>query len=445
VTVRRFVRIGASGELSASIRRRFLFADVKKTAPVRRLQERPTEPPAESGAVPMFPKAVRPRIASLDLLRGIIMVLMALDHTRDFFTNVPFNPLNLGQTSIPLFLTRWITHFCAPLFVFLSGASAFLYLARGKTTGDLSRFLITRGLWLIVLEITVIHWFGWSFSLDLRSVGGGVIWAIGWSMLVLGGLVHLPPSIIGAFGVVLIAGHNLLDSVRPEQFGSFGWLWKILHAGGGFEYAPGYRFGAYYPLIPWIGVMALGFVFGPILRQESARRRQWMMRGGMLGVLAFVLLRAGNLYGDPGRWSVQKNDVFTLFSFVHCQKYPPSLLYLLMTLGPGLMLLAWLDRKTPRWLEPLKSFGQVPLFFYLLHLPLIHGLAVLVNHGRYGRADWLFGWPFVEAPVKAPDDQGFGLLIVYLATAFVVFLLYPVCRWFAELKQRRPDAWLSYL
>jgi uncharacterized membrane protein len=392
-------------------------------------------------ASPLDPSPVRPRLDSVDLLRGLVMVLMALDHTRDYFTNVPFYPLDLDKTNVPLFVTRWITHFCAPVFVFLAGTGAFLSRTRGKTTGDLSRFLFTRGLWLVLLELTYVNWCGWSFNFTLHQFGGAVIWAIGWSMVVLSALVWLPVEAVTIFGLAMIALHNAFDGIKPESFGGLAWLWKILHAGGTIKFGGDYVFGAGYPLIPWIGVMAAGFGFGTILQREPAVRRAWIFRMGAAMTLGFVLLRFSNLYGDSTPWSPQKNFLFTIFSFVHCQKYPPSLCYLLMTLGPAFMLLARLDRSAPKLLAPFLIFGRVPLFYYLLHLPLIHGLAVLVNFVRFGRADWMYGPDPRAAP---PPDAGFGLPVVYLAWISVVLVLYLPCRWFAELKRRRRDAWLSY-
>jgi uncharacterized membrane protein len=393
-----------------------------------------------------IPPVTRPRLDSVDLLRGLIMILMALDHTRGFFSNATFYPLDLDKTNVPLFLTRWFTHYCAPLFVFLAGAGAFLSSTRGKTKGELSWYLVTRGAWLILLEITIIRWTGWSFSLDMHFIGVGVIWAIGWSMIALAGLIHLPLSAVALFGVIMIAGHNALDPIRPESFGPLAWLWQILHTGGGFEFAPGYRFGAGYPLIPWIGVMAAGYAFGSVMLWNAHDRQRWMWKTGTAAIVLFILLRGSNLYGDTGSWTAQKNDIFTIFSFIHVQKYPPSLLYLLMTIGPGLILLSVLDRWPQRWLQPVVTFGRVPLFYYLLHLPLIHGLAVLFNYGRYGRADWLMGWPLTSGPPQdAPSDKGFGLLIVYLVWILAVLILYPVCRWFADVKRRRREAWLTYL
>jgi uncharacterized membrane protein len=387
------------------------------------------------------------RLDSVDLLRGLVMVLMALDHTRGFFSNAHFYPLDLDKTNVPLFLTRWITHFCAPLFVFLAGTGAFLSTTRGKTTRELSWFLLTRGLWLIFLEVIVIRCLGWNFHFDFHSIGVAVIWAIGWSMIVLAGLVHLPIWAIAVFGITMIAGHNVDDWVRPGDLGAWGGLWRILHAGGEFELLPGYKLGVGYPLIPWIGVMAAGYAFGTILMRDPAARRKWTFLAGTCMTVLFVLIRYSNLYGDPNPWSQQKNAVFTIFSFIHCQKYPPSLCFLLMTLGPALILLSVLDRGTPAFLKPILVFGRVPMFYYLLHLPLIHGLAVLVNVVRFGRADWLYGAPPGpgEPRVSVPPEAGFDLPIVYLIWIGVVLALYPLCRWFAEVKRRRREVWLSYL
>ncbi|HUL10825.1 MAG TPA: heparan-alpha-glucosaminide N-acetyltransferase domain-containing protein [Methylococcaceae bacterium] len=385
------------------------------------------------------------RVVAIDLVRGMIMVLMALDHTRDFFSRADFDPLDLQKTHAALFLTRWVTHFCAPLFIFLSGASTFLSLARHADPAGQSRLLLTRGALLILLELTLVRWTGWNFGLEMHRVGAGVLWAIGWSMICLSILIRLRLSVVGLVGLIMIVGHNLLDGLGAERFGHWGWLWQILHAGGGFEYGPGLRFVAIYPLIPWIGVMAAGFAFGPVFLRETALRRQSLLHWGMALTAGYVLLRLGNLYGDSARWSIQQSDLYTLLSFLKCTKYPPSLHYLLMTLGPGLILLAVLDRPVPRWLQPVNVFGQVPLFFYVLHLPLIHGLAALVDYGRYGHAPWQFGWPFAAADLPHPPDHGFGLLIVYLATAFVVVCLFPLCRWFAGLKRTSRRLWVRLL
>jgi uncharacterized membrane protein len=402
------------------------------------------------------------RLDSVDLLRGVVMVLMALDHTRDFFHTGPFDDgtiLNPSKTTVLLYFTRWITHFCAPVFIFLAGTGAFLSTTRGKSKRDLSWFLFTRGLWLVLLELTWIRWAGWNFGINLHEHWGIVIWAIGWSMVVLAALVHLPNWAITTFGIAMIALHNAFDSVKPESFGPLAWLWRILHAGGQFQITSDIRFGAGYPLIPWIGVMAAGYGFGTILLREPAARQRWLFRVGLNMIVVFFLLRFSDLYGDAKHWSSQSTGFLTLLSMLDCTKYPPSLCYLLMTLGPAAIVLALLDRAVQPpsppaaggegrgeegiaiLLRPILVFGRVPLFYYLIHLPLIHGLAVAVNLIRFGHADWLYG----SMPAKPPPDAGFNLLVVYLAWIIVVFLLYPACQWFADLKRRRRDAWLSYL
>lgn len=383
---------------------------------------------------------VRPRLDSVDLLRGIVMILMALDHVRGFFSNVTFYPLILDKTWPALFLTRWITHYCAPVFVFLAGTGAFLSTTRGKTTKELSWFLLTRGLWLVLLEATIIRWFGWSFTVDLKIIGAAVIWAIGWSMVVLAGLVFLRVRYIALFGIVMIAGHNLLDSVPSERFGSFHWFWTILHRGGNISVMPDFMIGVGYPLIPWMGVMAAGYAFGSVFTWEAEKRQRTILFLGMVLTALFIVLRGLNVYGDPSLWESQKNLLFTIFSFINCTKYPPSLLYLLMTLGPALILLAFLDKGTPRFLKPALVFGRVPLFYYLLHLPLIHGLALLFSFIRHGRADWFYG----SSPPQRPAGYGYDLPVVYLIWIGVILILFPVCRWFADLKRRRREAWLSY-
>ena len=398
---------------------------------------------------------IRPRLDSIDLLRGLIMVLMALDHTRDFFTNVKFDPLDLTQTTPALFLTRWFTHFCAPNFIFLAGLGAFLTRTRGKTTRELSWFLFSRGLWLAFLEVTYIRCFGWEFNFDFHHVGVGVLWAIGWSMVVLSGLVYLPVPVVTAFGVALIALHNSFDAVRPEAWGSLGWLWHVLHVPGPLHPAPGYEFGIGYTLVPWMGVLAAGYGFGTIYTWERERRRRWILGLGITLTVLFLVIRGLNGYGNPqsadlgrelqnGRWSVQRNLLFTIFSFIDCHKYPPSLDYVLMTIGPALIVLSFFERGIPGLLKPFLVYGRVPLFYYLLHLPLLHALAVLVPWIRHGNAAWLFGSPFGGGASAPPPNAGFDLPVVYLVWACVIVMLYPVCRWFADLKRRRRDAWLSY-
>jgi uncharacterized membrane protein len=390
------------------------------------------------------------RIDVVDLLRGIVMALMALDHLRDYLHAGAVqgqDPLDFQTTNLPLFLTRWITHFCAPVFIFLAGTGAFLSGTRGKTKRELSWFLLTRGAWLIALELTFIHWAGWAFQFDLHAYFGIVIWAIGWSMILLAALIHLPLWAIVAFGSVLILGHNAFDHVEPASWGPWAWLWQVLHAGGPIELGSRATLFIGYPLVPWVGVMALGYAFGHVVTRARGARRSFALRAGVGLTVAFVFLRFANHYGDPHPWGEKSTSAFTLLSFLDCHKYPPSLCYLLMTLGPALTLLALLDRQTmPAWSKPLLAFGRVPLFFYLLHLPLVHGLAVLIERLRFGATPWLFGVPFGPHEKSPPPEAGLSLPVVYAVWLLALLLLYPACRWFGELKRRRPrDRWLSYL
>ena len=395
--------------------------------------------------------APRARLYSVDLVRGLVMVIMALDHVRDFFHAYAkaFDPTDPSKTWTTLFFTRWITHYCAPTFVFLAGTGAFLSAARGKTRPELARFLLTRGLWLILLEMTLVR-FGWFFNFDYSVAIAQVIWAIGWSMIALGGLVFLPVRAIAAVGLVMIFAHNAFDSVRSESFGSFGWLWVVLHESNAIMPLPGAVVFVAYPLIPWIGVMAVGYAFGEILTLERERRRRILFGLGASCIALFVVLRAINVYGDPSHWATQRDGWYTFLSFLNTSKYPPSLLFLLMTLGPSIVALALFDREPGREPGPLARpfiiFGRVPLFYYLLHVPLIHIIAVAFAYVKYGRAEWLFvNWPPPDQPQPEPAGYGYDLWVVYAIWLGVIVLLYPLCRWFAGVKARRRDAWLSYL
>lgn len=381
----------------------------------------------------------RARIESIDVVRGVIMILMALDHTRDFFGNSGLNPTDPATTTIPLFFTRWITHFCAPVFFLLTGTGAYLSL-RKKSKRELSRFLFARGLWLIFLELVVVRCLGWQFNFDYHLTILNVLWALGWAMITLSVLVYLPASVVAAFGVVMIATHNLLDSVEFSNP-----IWTILHSPGLLVSDPGHFVFVAYALIPWVGVTAAGFGLGQIYRWPSERRKPFLLRLGIALTAAFIILRAINVYGDPVPWSTQRSAAFSVLSFLNTNKYPPSLLYLLMTVGPALIFLWAVDAGTPRWLRPALVIGKVPMFYYLLHIPLIHLLAVAVCYAKYGQAHWMFESPTPrEFPVTPPPGWGYSLPIVYLIWIGVVLALYPLCRWFAGLKQRRSDEWLSY-
>jgi uncharacterized membrane protein len=391
----------------------------------------------EPVVAPVVTKQVR--MESIDVVRGVIMILMALDHVRDFFGNSGFNPTDPATTTVPLFFTRWITHFCAPVFFLLTGTGAYLSLSK-KTKPELSRFLFTRGLWLIFLELTVTRCLGWQFNFDYHVTLLLVLWALGWAMITLSVLVYLPASVVTAFGIVMIATHNLLDSVQSSNP-----LWTILHSPGFIMNTPGRIIFVTYALIPWIGVTAVGFGLGQIYRWPSKRRKAFLLPLGIGLIAAFLILRAINVYGDPLPWSAQRSAAFSVLSFLNTTKYPPSLLYLLMTLGPAMLFLWAVDAGTSRWLRPALIIGKVPMFYYLLHIPLIHLLAIAVCYARYGQVHWMFESPTLgQFPITKPPGWGYSLPIIYLVWAAVVLTLYPLCRWFAGLKRRRNDAWLSY-
>jgi uncharacterized membrane protein len=382
------------------------------------------------------------RLDSIDLLRGLIMVVMALDHVRDYFhfsAVQGVDPLDLAKTTPAIFLTRLLTHFCAPIFSLLAGISVYLAIKRGKPKGQLSGFLIKRGLWLIFLELTVLTWFGWAFNIDLHLYFLATLWALGWSMIVLAGLIHLPFRAVALFTAVLILGHNAFDGVKPESWGAWHWLWRTLHVSSVFQTQGGFTIFFFYPLVPWLGVMSAGYCLGRLydLEPGARQRRLWWLGCGSLA--AFVALRATNAYGNLTPWTSQPNPGFTVLSFLDVTKYPPSLCYLLLTLGAGLVLLAVFEKWSPRWIQPLLSYGRVPFFYYILHIPLIHGLAYLANVVLFGRGD------FSPVGGTPPPAAGFSLAVTYLVWAAVVASLYPACRWFVGLKQRRRDlAWLSY-
>ena len=390
-------------------------------------------------AIDVSTKPAGPRIESVDLLRGLVMVVMVLDHTRDYFMNLQVNATDLDRTTPALFLTRWITHFCAPTFMFLAGVGASLAGSYGMSRPGLARFLLARGLWLVVLDVTVVCYL--LFFTVPNALVAGVLWAIGWSMVALAGLVFLPRWLVGAIGVAMIAGHNVFDVFQTEGVGTRSVIWHILHQQGFLTMPGGFVLFVLYPLIPWIGVMAAGYSFGPVLRLPPERRRPILIGTGLALTLAFVALRATNLYGDPRPWTPQASPTLTVLSFLNCNKYPPSLLFLLMTLGPAITALGLLDRPSGRIGGPLLTIGRVPLFFYLLQWPVAHGLAVLVATLRGQPTGWMFRFP----PFQSPPEYGAGLVEVYLIWLVVLALLYAPCRWFAEVKRRHRWWWLSYL
>jgi uncharacterized membrane protein len=412
------------------------------------------------------------RLEAVDLLRGTIMIIMALDHVRDFWgAPSPLDPsknvldaTNLETTWPALFLTRWITHFCAPNFIFLAGVGAFLAASRGLSKRQLAWLLFTRGLWLAFFEITIVQ-ASWKFNFDLLHHWPGVFWAIGWSMVILSFLVFLPTWVVGALGVFLIAAHNLTDNVKPEDLDWFGGWWQILHGHGkpmelpidlplrDWNLFPYYGskpeagpivIGTGYKIIPWCGVMAAGYAFGKFLLLLRETRRSWLLILGGLVTLGFLVLRASNVYGDPYPWTLQRNESMTVVSFLNCHKYPPSLCYLLMTIGPAIFFLGLFDYPLGAWAKPIITFGRVPMFFYLLHIPLIHGGIVLLDLFRYGWSPAMTSMIDPRNP-DFPSDYGVSLMWVYIVWVIVVLILYPPCAWFAEVKRRRRDWWLKYI
>ncbi len=390
---------------------------------------------SSAGAVVTSPRI---QLTSIDTLRGLVMIVMALDHTRDFFASGGFNPRDVTDTA--LFLTRWVTHFCAPTFIFLAGISAYLYGAQKQSAGDVSRFLLTRGLWLVLIEFTVVR-LGWSFDLHFNYFVAQVIFAIGVSMVALAVFVHLPRPAIGFIGLAMIAGHNAFEGIKAEQLGAAAPLWHLLHQPGLFYIAPGVRFFVLYPLIPWIGVMAVGYALGPVFTQERAARVQQLFMLGAAVTLGFFVLRATNLYGDPAPWAIQDSLLATVLSFINCEKYPPSFLYLSMTLGPALMLVAALERVRGPAADWIATFGRVPFFYYVVHIFLLHALAIVFAWATIGDIGWLFG-PMAG---RKPAAYGLPLAGIYAVWLAVVVALYPLCRWFAGIKRRRTEWWWSYL
>lgn len=391
------------------------------------------------------------RFTSVDALRGAVMIIMALDHVRDFFHSgaMSFSPTDLAKTTAILFLTRWITHFCLPVFMFTAGAGAFFWWRRGgHTKQQLSTFLWTRGIWFIVLEWTVMQ-FAYDFNLPTRfPILLLILWIFGLCMIVMAALVHLRISWLLALSLAVILGHDALNRISASSFGPGAWAWELIHQPGSFVFA-GQPVRVVYTLLPWIAILAAGFCFGRIFEWEPRVRQRLMLRLGLFSTLAFLVLRAINRYGDPAPWSVQKSGLFTALSFLNCVKYPASLDFLLMTLGPALLALAWLDRHPARRSNPLVIFGRVPMFYFILHFYWIHMLAVLLALLRYGETALSFVFQPEPSMGTArqlfPPAFGYSLWQTYAIWIFVVLCLYPLCRWYANFKAKHRSLWLSYL
>ncbi len=391
------------------------------------------------------------RLASIDIVRGAGMLLMAIDHVR------VYSGLPAGGPTPGIFFTRWVTHFCAPAFIFLAGTSAFFY---GRKRADLSRFLLTRGAWLVLLELTVLR-LAWTFNFDFAHYEmAGVLWVIGWCMIILAGLVRLPLRVLGTIGVVIIAAHNLLDSfVYGTLIPTLGndpvsALWKIFYVG--FYAGPislganGPRLIVLYSIVPWAGVIAAGYAFGNVLTLEPSRRTRICLAIGLGATALFLVLRGFNLYGDLRPWSsvARPNGpppMPALLAFLNTNKYPASLLFLMMTLGPTIALLPLVERARGAVARFITVFGRVPFFYYVLHIPLIHALALIVSRVREGTVN---PWLFTNHPMgnpQPPDGYTWSLPVLYLVWAVTITLLYPACRWFADRKAKGTEWWLRYL
>lgn len=368
------------------------------------------------------------RILSLDIVRGAVMVVMAIDHVR-VYAGVP-----AGGPAPSVFFTRWVTHFCAPAFVFLAGTSAYLYGAKAGSRPALAKFLVVRGLWLVLLELTLLR-FAWTFNFDYANYTfAGVIWVIGWSMVILAALVFLPVKVVTAIGVAIIAGHNAIPPIEDPSP-----LTRVVYAGGDFGAGP-FHVVVLYVLIPWIGVMAAGYGFGAVMRMTPEARRRICLTIGITAVLLFLALRATGLYGDPSPW-----DPPSILSFLKTTKYPASLLFLLMTLGPVMIAIPMLEHARGRVARWLSVFGQVPFFYYVLHIPLIHIVAVLISLARTPQST---GWLIANHPMwppEVPPGYRWSLALLYLVTALVVVALYFPCRWFAAKKRAQQSTWMRFL
>jgi uncharacterized membrane protein len=383
-------------------------------------------------------------VTAVDALRGLVIVLMALDHTRDFFHvgAMTFQPNDLTQTTPLVFFTRWVTHLCAPTFAWLAGVGAGLRLSRpGETPGSLSRYLLSRGAWLVLLDLTVMR-LAMNFSFSMAyPVLLLVLWMLGLSMIVLALLVWVPPRALLLGSVAVIAGHNAFDGVRATDLGALANVWRVLHEPGLIQLGDVVAVVGY-PLVPWVAVMAAGLATAPMFRWPPVDRQRTLTRAGLALCVGFVVLRGLNAYGDPAPWSGQASPTFTLLSFLNTTKYPPSLAFLLMTLGPSLLLLAWLDRRSVQADHPLVVLGRVPLAFFVAHFWLLHAMAAGVALAVYGWSAWGFLWmplPSMGGPAAAfPARYGHPLWVTYVVWVAVIVWLWPLCRRLASRRPRRP-------
>lgn len=391
-------------------------------------------------------KTSNQRIQSLDLLRGLVIIIMALDHVRDFFhyDSFYYSPTDLAQTSPPVFFTRFLTHFCAPVFCLLAGTSAFL-VGQRRSRSSLSVWLLKRGLVLVLLEFTVIN-FGWYFKINTNFIDLSVIWALGISMIFLAGLIHLPKGLTIAVAFIIVSSHNLLDGYQPEANTFLTGLWTIFHREAEVKIGS-FTFYVVYPLLPWIGIMALGYYLGHIYlpEYEQKKRTQFLTFAGISLIALFLLFRIPNLYGDLHPWEKQNSQVFTALSILNVTKYPPSFSFICLTIGPALLFLAAAERIKNRFTRFFVTFGQVPMFFYIFHIYLIHALALVAAVvAGYQFSDMILTtWVVYSTQLKG---FGFSLPIVYIIWLAVIVTLYPVCKWYRNYKlAHKQKWWLNYI
>lgn len=387
------------------------------------------------------------RISSIDIMRGIVMVIMALDHARDFFHlgASAYNPTDMNTTTPALFITRWITHFCAPTFVFLAGTSIYLN-AQKKSKKDLSIFLLTRGLWLIVLEVVVVR-FAILFNFYYDVIIFQVIWVIGAAMVCMSLLTHLRDRVVLIIGLAIVFGHNLADLHPLQPTDTFYIPWAFLRQSAFIPLASGRNLMVIYPLLPWLGIMLLGYCVGELYSKstDAQQRQKLLLRLGFAAIGLFLLLRVINVYGDPAPWSTQKDGLFTVLSFLNTTKYPPSLLYTLMTIGPMMVLLSRMERINVNALKPFAVFGRVPMFYYILHFSLIHAISILLFMNKTGDSFSEIDFHFGHSLGGITAEGGYSLFWVYVGWMSVVLFLYPLCKWYNNYKSSRKDWWLSYL
>ncbi|MCX6317492.1 MAG: heparan-alpha-glucosaminide N-acetyltransferase domain-containing protein [Bacteroidetes bacterium] len=387
------------------------------------------------------------RIESIDLLRGLVMIIMALDHTRDFFhiDAMTADPLNPETTHPFLYFTRWITHFCAPVFVFLAGASAWLQRGR-KTKRELSTFLLTRGLWLILIEVTLIT-LGITGDIGFHFIILQTIWSIGISMIIIGLMIWLPFPVILTAGLLIVLGHNTLDFAEAARKGNVPIWWNFLHSPTAVPIGGGRILGIFYPFLPWAGLMMLGYCCGKVFTSfEAPKRSRILLWMGIGSLLLFVVLRLIDRYGDPLPWSTQRNGLYTFLSFMNVQKYPPSLLYMLATMGPAFLFLSLVKGAGGRLAEIIKVYGRVPFFYYILHFYLLNLIHIILYLAKgHSFSEGLKGVPGLPFKFAIPGE-GYNLAVVYGIWIAVVIALYPLCKWFDRYKkEHRNKKWLSYL